>query len=421
MKEKIKLILRHLWGALSQNLGWKIFSFVSAVLLWSYITSSDPTITRSKTITGVELTTSGHSVLQSRDLALLTDPTTLLQDVRVTLDVPQAYYSRVSADTVHVELDLSQIRQTGRQEVELTGTSGYGTVVQIIPSKLEVVVEKLDQRSVPVNVELTGAVDEENYWYSIGRSNPYQLTVSGPSSIVQTLSSALVQLDVTGITGDYSWTLAPSLLNSNGEVVTQNLSRSSSSVTVGVSVYPTKELEVVCSPDTATVGRPAEGYQITRIEVQPETVTAAADSELLSQLESLTFTPVGVTGRQKSFSQTTSITKLKGIEYLSSEQVTVTVYIEEQTSTKTFHSVPLTVVGAADGQKASISQTSVSVKVTGPYSVVEELVRGDIIARADVTGLAEGEHVLPISVSVDNHPELTFEADPVEVSVNLHG
>ena len=77
MKEKTNAILRALLHAVSQNLGWKIFSLAAAILLWSYIVTSDPTITRDKAISDVEITVSGQSVLQSRDLALLTDPSVL--------------------------------------------------------------------------------------------------------------------------------------------------------------------------------------------------------------------------------------------------------------------------------------------------------------------------------------------------------
>ena len=172
MKEKIKIILRALLHAFSQNLGWKVFSLVAATLLWSYIVTSDPTITRDKNISGVEITLSGQSVLQSRDLALLTDPSE--QEVLVRVAAPRANYSRVTSDAVRVELDLSQIRQTGKQEVELTGYSSYGEVVQITPSRLEVVVETLDARSVPVNVNQSDShtlspnlADESlRYWYS---------------------------------------------------------------------------------------------------------------------------------------------------------------------------------------------------------------------------------------------------------------
>jgi len=419
MKEKIKRFFEVLLHAVSRNLGWKVFSLVVAVLMWSYIIGGDPSITRDKTLTNVSITTSGLSVLQSRDLALLTDPTTELQEVRVRVQVPQSHYSRVSPETVRVELDLSQIRQTGRQEVELHGVSNYGEVVQITPSRVEVVIETLDQRNVPVNVELVGNVDEYHYWYSVSRINPSSISVSGPSSVVQKIASARIQLDVSGATHSYNWTAVPELLDIYGNVITQSLSRSSASVSANVAIYPVKALEVLTDVDAATVGSLLEGYSITHIEVQPERIMVAAEEELLDQLEFLTFTPINITGRSRSFSVTLPVTKLANVAHLSSDEVTVTVYIEELDSSQLFRSVPVGIIGRQSGQTINLSQSSIDVKVTGPYSVFSSLMRGDILARVNVTGLAPGTYTLPITVSVDNQSDLTFELEPRSVTVTI--
>ena len=418
MKKSIKAFFRFIWGSVSQNLGWKIFSLVVAVLLWSYIVITDPTVTRDKTLSGVEIVTNGLSVLQSRDLALLTDPAAVLEDVRVRVRVPQASYNRVTSDNVRVELDMSRIRQTGIQEVELNGVSVYGEVVQVTPSTIEVMVEKLDERNVPVNVRLTGAdQNETDYWHNVTRINPSQITVSGPSSVVQQIVAGWCKLDVSGVTGIYSETAPIHLMDKAGNEISQSLSQSSSSVTVNLSIYPTKQLEVGSSVETATTGAPPEGFRVSRVEVQPEIITAAADAELLEQLQSITFNPVNVSGRRQSFSITSTVNRLKGIQYLSSEQVTVTVYIEEVQSSKTFQNVPLGIVGRKEAQIVELAQESISLKVTGPYSVGESLVRGELIARVDVSKLEPGEYEVPVTVSVDNYPDLTFELEPPQVSV----
>ena len=421
MKDKIKPVLRALLHAVSQNLGWKIFSLAAAILMWSYIISNDPTITRDKTLSvpGSEITTSGLSVLQSRDLALLTDPTTLVQDIRVRVEVPQANYSRVSNDSVRVELDLSQIRQTGRQEVQLTGVSNYGEVVQLTPSKLEVVVETLDQRNVPVNTELTGYVRESRYWYNIEKINPSVISISGPSSIVRQITSARASLDVTGITDDYSWTVAPELLNSAGEVITQPISKSSSSITVSATICPVKQLTVANDIETCVNGTPAEGMEVTRIEVQPEVVNVAAASELLSRLETITFAPINVNGRSQSFSVTVYLNKLVDIKHLSSEQATVTVYIEEKTVTRTFRNVPLSVIGKNEKRGVELSQDNVSLTVTGPKSAVEALTLGDIEVNVDVSALEEGVFSVPVNALIASFPDLVIELETSAVTATV--
>ena len=417
MKEKIKAILRALLHAVSQNLGWKIFSLVAAILLWSYIVTSDPTITRDKSIADVEITVSGQSVLQSRDLALLTDPSEQL--VRVRVAAPRANYSRVTGDSVRVELDLSQIRQTGKQEVELKGYSNYGEVIQISPSRMEIVVETLDARNVPVNVNLTGYKKDSQYWYDVVRTNPSTITVSGPSSIVQNISAAQVNVDVTGATSDYTWTVAPELLDANGESIDQMLSKSSSSVSVGLAILPVKQLTVANSIETTITGELPDGYSVTRVEVEPEIVLAAAEQELLDQLETVTFNPIMVAGRTRSFTATAKLNKLNNVEHLSTEQVTVTIYIEENIESRTFKSVPLGVLGKGIDQTIKLSEDKLNVKVTGLHTVFDKLMRGDIIARVDVTGLSAGTYELPVTITVDNYTDLTFELESPTVTVTI--
>lgn len=418
-REGIKGFLLTVFNVLSRNLGWKVFSLVAAIMLWSYLITSDPTITRDKTISNVEITTSGLSVLNSRELALLTDPTSLLGNVTVRVSVPQAEYSRVTSETVRVELDLSQIRQTGRQEVELIGISNYGEVLQVIPNRIDVVVETLDQRNVPVNVELVGDIDDSGYWYTISRINPTSISVSGPASLVRQVASAYATVDVTGLTQNYTWSARTVLLDSASNELPAILSKSSSSVAVGVTAYPARQLNVSSSIDTSTVGTLPEGYTVSHIRVQPDTITVAAKEELLAELEELSFTPIDLTGRTQSFSTVVPITDMNSIEYLSSDEVTVTVYIEELTITRMFRGVSTRAVGQREDSQIVLGKQTVDVKLTAPASVLDTLNSDMISAQVNVTELSPGLYTLPLDVVVQNHPEIAFEVDPKVISVNV--
>ena len=412
MKNKIlpalKRVGRTIWRSLSQNLGYKLLSVVLAMVMWSYVITSNPTITRDKWINNVEISLTGQSTLRDRGFAISTD-TSALSSASVKVEVAQSSYGRVNSENVRVELDVSGIRQSGKQQVELTGVTAYGRAVEVVPESVELDVELLDQRYVPVNVELVGE-KAEGKWYNVSRINPSQITVSGPASLVQQVTSAQVNMEVTDNVTSVVRAEPFVLLDASGnEMDSESLVCSTNSVNVGMDIYPTKVLNV--STDIAKVisGEPAEGYHVESIEVQPESIEVA---ELVPE-------SIDVTGLTQSFSTRVSVSKLNDVKNLSSNQVNVTVHIVEEDTTKRFSNVPRTVVGVGEGLKARVEKTNLTVMVTGPYSVVQGLSRGDLIATVDVSGLKAGEYQLPVKVSVDNQPELTFECTPDTLTVTI--
>ncbi|MEG0934677.1 MAG: CdaR family protein [Clostridia bacterium] len=414
-RAEVQRMGKRVWRVLSKNLGLKLLSVVCALFLWSYVISSSPTITREKTLGAIDVTVSGQSVLASRGLAVLTDIGDL-DDARVRVRVAQSYYAQVSNDNVRVELDLSGVRAVGKQSVKLRGTSTYGAIVQVWPEYLELEIENQDQRYVPVNVAMTGEKDP-NYWYSVSRINPSQITVTGPTSIVQQVSSAQASVDLTGRLEPHSRVEQITPINAAKEAVAGALSRSTNSVTLSVDIYPTKKLPITARVGEMVSGQVPEGYEIASVEVSPAQVVAAADPALLAELETLTIEPVNVTGARQTFTTIARINSLKGIKNLSSAEVSVTVHIQEQPLTKRFTGVALRPTNVSASLDAVLARERVDVKVTGPYSVVRGLVRSDIQASVDLAGLTQGEYELPIALSVDNYPELTCEASIATVKV----
>ncbi len=416
----LKTFGKQLSQLLIHNLAWKILSLFIAVLLWSYVISSDASITRDVSLSGVDVIVSGQSVLQGRELALLTDAASELANVRVRVRVAQSDYARVTADSVSVELDLSRIRQTGTQVVTLTGNSAYGDVVDISPETIALEVEELDQRTVPVNIYLDQG-EATGYWYNLTQRNPSIISVSGPSSVVRQVSSAMISMDVSELTASTVRAEPYSLLDASGMEITFPLTRSTSTVNVGVDVYPVKQLTVGADPVTCTTGALPEGYRISGVEINPAMVTVAGEQTLLEALDTIAIVPVDVTNARQSFSTIAALSGVSDLKYTSSAQVTVTVYIEEIQTTDRYDQVSVYVRGASSGSGTAVAADAVEIKITGPYSSVIALEKDDIIAYVDVSGLAAGEYELPIQVEVDNFVGLSFEVYPEKVKVSVTG
>lgn len=318
---------RQLWMIISRNFWMKVLSLLLAILLWNYVVSSNTAITRTKTVSNIEGYITNQTTLSSYKLALLDDPSDLLDDVTVRIEVPQADYARVAADNVKVTLDLAGVRTAGTQQVALKATTAYGHVTGILPETLTLTFETLDSRSIPVSARVSGDASDD-YWYNCARTNPSAITVSGAASVVRSITQARVDSDVTGAQGSYTRAEPYLLLDGDGNEIPQTmLNCSSSSITVAMDVYPMKELPVSAEIGNVVAGQPAEGYKVTSVSIQPETVAVAAEAELLSGISELRIVPVSVEGLSQNISARAEISLLSDFKNVSAEQVYVNIEI----------------------------------------------------------------------------------------------
>ena len=151
----------------------------------------------------------------------------------------------------------------------------------------------------------------------------------------------------------------------------------------------------------------AEGYQIDAINFQPSTITVAAETELLEDLEIL---PLAVSSSMLPASQTfttrLSFSELSEFKYVSSRQVYMTVSISEIQETSLIADIPVTVFGLENGFAAELSSNTFSTQVTGPRSVINALSPENVYAYVDATGLSEGVYELPIVIG--NNSDLSY-------------
>ena len=416
-KDRLAWIGRSIRDVLVRNVWLKLLSLLLAILLWNYVITSNTSITRSKTITGLTGYVTGQTTLNANRLALLEDPSEALSAISVTLDAPQAYYARLSGDNVQVSLDLSSVRTAGTQEVPLRATSSYGRVTEIVPESLTLTFEALDSRSVPVNSVLSGDM-QENYWYNITRINPANLTVSGAASVVRNIGSATAYMDITGHDSPFTQAQPYVLLDTAGEEISaEMLNLSSSSVSVSVDIYPTKDIPVSTELANVVTGQPEEGYVVQSVTMQPETVTVAADEELLEGMNELMIQPVSVDGMSQSFTVRAAVTPLSGVRNLSSEQVYVNVTISEASISGRIDDVSVLMAGKGEG--LSVEYDSMSVFVTGPRSVVEQLQNDGVFVSLDLTGLGAGTYEIEPVFDTERFPNITFQPEHEKMTVIL--
>lgn len=415
----IVMFFRALWRLLAHNFGLKVLALLIAVLMWNFVLTSDTSITRSKTISGLTCYISNQSALKTYGLALLDNPTEELSNISVVVEVPQADYAYATADNVQVTLDLSGIRTAGTREVRLKASTSYGKVVRILPDTIPLTFEALDSRQIPINVQISGEI-RDDMWYNINRSNPSSVTISGAASVVQNIAKAYVYVDVTGAEQSFEVPERYVLLDRDGNEISQSmLDRSSTSVSASVDVYPTKEIPISTDAANVVTGQPAAGYVVGDITIQPETLTVAADHELLEGVEELHVDPISVEGATQSFTVKASVASLSSFKFISAEEVYVNVAINEETVGAWVEDVDVSYANKGENLTITEKTDKVRVYVTGPRSAVSALQEAGFAATVDLSGLTAGSYEETLTFPTDAYPSVTFTPEVNEVRVVL--
>lgn len=316
----------------------KALALVLSIVIWAGLVSQDESITRDKTFNHVNVSISGADTAKRNGYIVTSDLNSLLEDVSCVAAVPQTQYDSAEVSTYNLRVDLSRINSVGKQELRIVSTtsSTYGRVTSTTPASVTVNVEEyIVRQRIPVSLTLAG--ETPTGWYlSTPSVDPSLVSVSGPRSLVQTISRARVVLnrdEIDWVEGTMFTSAEIVLYNRAGEPVVSNLldvtteSLTIDSVLVEATMLPTKTFDV--SEVIQTVGTPSRGYEVTDIRFSPESVTVAARSEVLEQMNELTLDSSSVS--LKNLTETTAfqlkVQKPSDDAVLSNDTVTVTVEI----------------------------------------------------------------------------------------------
>lgn len=405
-----------------------VISVLCAVLLWSVLVASDGTLTRERVFTNVEVNMTGLETLKSNGYIVVDDPEEVMPTVRLTVEVTQDNYSRVTQANFTPRVDVSKIRATGEQTVEITFSSTiYGKVLACEPSSVTLNVERyVSSNRIPVVLHTTGTL-AEGLWADSPQLDPTYIAVSGPRSAINSIKRVVAHFDLGMLNGDTieQRNAVPfELQNAEGEKIDTSLLRTTyqsiliDTVTVDTDVYPQKAVPI--DPAGAYIGTPAEGYEVTGVTITPETVLVAAKNSVLEQITAAVLdAPIDITDATSAQRVTVRIKKLSDAKHMNIGETLVQVDIAEKKQERTFKNVPISVTGVQETQEAALSSRNVHVTLTGPYHFIENLAAEDIVVEADLSGLEAGEHLVGLACRIANAPEYECALSIDQVNVQL--
>ena len=397
---------------LTANWGLKLASLIFAIIVWFLITNVNDPIT-SVRYTNVPVTLKNTNLITDQgQVYTILDNTDTINSV--TLYAPRSIIDSLSQNNLVATADIQALSSLNTVSIDVVTNKYYDKIEKIVTSSdvVKLNVERKASKSLALNATTSGSLADG---YVIGDVTTEQnmVRISGPESIVSQVTSAAVDVDVTGFTSNIGTDADIVLLDSEGNAVdSSQIEMNIKTVRVNVVIFETKYV-----PITYVVkGEPANGYMYTRqIESTPDSVLIAGRSSAISSISEIKvedenidltgmtgnlnytfdleeFLPTGITFGDKDFNGTVSV--IVHVDSVSTETFDVDVS-------------NIKVDGTHEGYKVFVDDKeykTVSVTLQGLDSAVRQISENDITGTVSVQDILDGNNLQELS-------EGTYSAD----------
>lgn len=398
---------------LSNNLLLKLLSVLFAVMLWLVVVNiDDPTV--SKTISGIPVVTKDEDVITSQNQVydIVSGDT-----ASIVVTGPRSSIDKLTKDDFVAEASFSEMSNVYAVPIVVKHRySKYEKNVDITQktTTMTLKVEKIISRNYEIQIEEGG---EMASGYTMGSEtvSPSTVEVTAPESVINVINRAVVEVNLTKYSETTTVSLPIKFYTESGTLVDlgsyTQLSTDTADVNLGV--YSVKEVPLKFS----TTGTPADGYELTDVKSDIQTVKIAGEN--LNGIDSISIPGdvLDISGKNSDVKISIDITGYipEGAVLYDNDELLVNVTAEiEQLVTKKFNIktkdivvrnlTPGYTVNYPDGENASI-------QVKGLSKAFDNFDVDTLTAYIDLSGVGEGENNVPLNITLPDN--LTAAAAPV--------
>lgn len=402
--------------SLLRNISLALLALALAVTLWLYVTAREnPTAVQ--TFNG-SIAVKFVNAPSGYDVANASETT-----VRLRIEAPQNELSKLRPGDFEATVNLGGF-PGGKVTVPVDATSSNSrvTVIDVVPPRIDVTLEVVRTKDVPVKVSLVGA-PQQGFTASGETAQPSTATVSGPESLVALVDSVAAEVFLTGVHADISEdriTLKP-LDARGGEISRVKVTPAVARVSVNV-VQREFTRTFVVSP--TITGLPAAGYNITGVNADPGIVSVTGTLDVLQSIDSVrgvATEEISIADARADVVRTANLVlpagaRLQGAAGGAVPPLRITVSIRPSKGEQTFRVVPQ-VRNVATGL-AVVPPDPVTVTLAGDVPTLQAVTPESIVVVVDAQGQAAGLHALPLQITAPGGTTVV-RTDPAELGIAL--
>lgn len=416
---------------LTRNISLKLASVFLAVILWLVVNSiNNPTVPDYYYNVPVKLLNT-DLITDSGQVYEVLDGTDVIS--KVTVRAPRSIISELNAENIIATADVNDISSLDTIAIKLT-TDRSNNDISSITGSIDTVKLKIENKKIKALALKATTSGQITSGYMVGEVTPDQnlVRISGPESVVDQITKAVVDVAVDGMTSDIVTNAEIKLYDADGNVVVNdNITQNIKSVGVKVSIWQIMSVPVHYS----STGTPAQGYQATgEIDGEGESVTIAGKANVLKNITAIEVPAeaLDITDQTEDLVEEIDLKQyLPDNVYLANladALKTVTVHIEAETSKRLeIRGEKVRITNLPEGYNASISELGESfiIEVVGLSRDVASLQAANITGTVDITewmqenGMTEpqpGYYTVEVDFGL---PEGVTLSEPVTVLLHI--
>ncbi len=401
------------------NFSLKILAALLAVAVWMIVNNVDDPMT-SKTFKNITVEIQNEQAITSLDKVyeIKSGGT-----INVTVHGKQSVVRKISASNIVATADLSQLSVTKSAKIQLSCPNYEGVTLS---SDVEMLCINLEERAAKrcgVNVVTFGTPADGHALGNIQKSKA-TIEVSGPESLVERVEEVRVEVNVEGVSDDFTTRLEPRAYDAQDKLIeTDSLTFGDSKIKVTVQINDTKIVPIIVDAQ----GTPAEGYHLIATKVNPATIEVTGGDKELEQCKSISISYDVSDCNADIYEEVTLADQMPdGISIVDQEITTVTVLLT--ISKQEFQTVKIPL---KDIEIRNLGE-DLDLSFNGAGSVIEisavwisndktrDILSSDLVAYIDCKGLDVGTHTLDVYFE-ENAEVLIKSGDTVKVNIKSVG
>lgn len=379
-----------------------LLAFVIAFGLWAYVITVEKPES-AKTYYDIPVVLQNESILTERGLMIVSERPTVTLDLVGT----RANLNDLNESNINVICNVASIVTPGTHQltynVAYPGNIPSGSVTRqkSVPDMVTLKVENRITKQIQVVPDYMGTTvpegmiaDKEN----LVLDHP-TIEISGPQSVMDQITQAVIQVDLSGqtetVVGEYSYTLCNDAFEPvDAQLVTTNVELVNLKLPIRWVKEITLELNVI------------EGGGATKltsvIDIQPKTIRVSGSASLLDDLDVLQIGTIDLGTLEAGLALNFDIILPEGLTNETGiSQAKVDVKFPNL-MVKTFQVDNIVLENIPQGMEAELITQLLEVKLRGPAGLMENITAADIKAVVDLSQAAAGTDKFAVQIVLDS-------------------